>query len=398
MSDYNLFSNYSLSGTGEYLKEIEKYVLELNQTLEIMPFHIIDQVITVLHEARMTGKQVFIMGNGGSAATASHFVADLAKNTRVNGFPGFRVFGLTDNMPVFSALANDEGYENVFSGQLGNFLNPRDVVIAISGSGNSMNVVKAIEFANQKGAQTIGFTGFDGGKLGKLTRININIANNKIQQVEDAHMALVHIISDALRDTAIRMNPNEFKSRDISEKNSGSPAHSSEGDNKREINNLMDQINFISRQMANSLNLHELLPKILSLTLDMVGAISGSILVLDESGEIIDGALVYSGEEQQVSKEYLREIKDNGLAEWVIKNRQSALVSSTREDIRWLQRAWDQDNNSSRSALSVPLMSKDRVVGVLTLVHPQVDRFNIQDLALLTAVTVSISYSVSSSF
>ena len=397
MSDYNLFSNYSLSGSGEYLKEIEKYVSELNQTLEIMPFHIIDQVITVLHEARLTGKQIFIMGNGGSAATASHFVADLAKNTRVNGLPGFRVFGLTDNMPIFSALANDEGYENVFSGQLGNLLNPRDVVLAISGSGNSMNVVKAIEFANQKGAQTIGFTGFDGGKLGKIARININIANNKIQQVEDAHMALVHIISDALRDTAIRLSQKGFESRDFSDKETPSIKHQHEPYNKREINNLMEQINFVSRQMANSLNLHELLPKILSLTLDMVGALSGSILVLDDCGEVVDGAMVYSGEEQQVSKEYLREIKDNGLAEWVIKNRQSALVSSTREDIRWLQRASDQENKKSRSALSVPLMSKDRVVGVLTLVHPQVDRFNIQDLALLTAVTVSISYSVSSS-
>ena len=101
-------------------------------------------VITTLQRARMQGKQVFVMGNDGSATTASHFVCDLAKNTRREGLPHFWVIGLTDNMAIFSAYANDEGYENVFTQQLANLVNPGDIAIGISASGNSKNVINAL--------------------------------------------------------------------------------------------------------------------------------------------------------------------------------------------------------------------------------------------------------------
>ena len=112
------------------------YIDELKETLDNLSEETIEQVLDVLHEARLDNQQVFILGNGGSASTASHFVCDLGKNTRVKGTPNFRVMGLTDNMAMFSALANDEGYESVFAQQLANHVQPGDVVIGISTSGN----------------------------------------------------------------------------------------------------------------------------------------------------------------------------------------------------------------------------------------------------------------------
>ncbi|HSG43887.1 MAG TPA: SIS domain-containing protein, partial [Anaerolineales bacterium] len=153
-----------------------------------------------LQRARMQGNQVFIMGNGGSASTASHFVCDLAKNTRYDGLPHFRAIGLADNMEIFSAYANDEGYENVFSQQLINLVKPDDVVIGISTSGNSMNVFNAIEEARKHNAATIGFTGFDGGRLGQLLDIHIHVDSKIIEHVEDIHLILEHMIVRTIKD------------------------------------------------------------------------------------------------------------------------------------------------------------------------------------------------------
>jgi len=140
------------------------------------------------------------MGNGGSASTASHFVCDLAKNTRRDGLPHYRVIGLTDNMAIFSAYANDEGYENVFAQQLANLILPGDIVIGISASGNSPNVINAIHEAKRHQVTTIGFTGFDGGRLGPLVDINIHVKSNVIEHVEDIHLMLEHMIVKAIKD------------------------------------------------------------------------------------------------------------------------------------------------------------------------------------------------------
>ncbi|MEJ2353501.1 MAG: SIS domain-containing protein, partial [Anaerolineales bacterium] len=126
-----------------------RYISDLQLTLSRLPIDLIEQVISILHAARLSNRRVFVMGNGGSASTASHFACDLGKNTRRKGWPNFQVLGLTDNMAVFSALANDEGYENVFAQQLASFVQPDDVVIGISTSGNSANVVNAIKLANR---------------------------------------------------------------------------------------------------------------------------------------------------------------------------------------------------------------------------------------------------------
>lgn len=182
------------------MKQIQNYISILQETLDCLPVQLIADVIDVLQQARVQGNQVFIMGNGGSASTASHFVCDLAKNTRHEGFPHFRVIGLTDNMALFSAYANDEGYENVFSQQLANLIKPGDVVIGISASGNSKNVINAMEEAQKYDVTTVGFTGFDGGRLGQMVNINIHVKSNIIEHVEDIHLILEHIIVKTIKD------------------------------------------------------------------------------------------------------------------------------------------------------------------------------------------------------
>ena len=176
-----------------------RYVEEIKEALGRLPWGEIERVVEVLHEARVNDRQVFIMGNGGSAATASHFACDLGKGTLMPGRPRFRVIALTDNMPLFSALANDFGYDRVFVEQLASLVRPEDVVVGISGSGNSANVLNAIFFARQVGAATIGLTGFDGGRLKELVDVCVVVPNGCMEQVEDLHLLLEHLICTQLR-------------------------------------------------------------------------------------------------------------------------------------------------------------------------------------------------------
>ncbi len=182
------------------MQRVINYVTTLQETINQLPKQQIIQVMELLHSARLAGKQIFIMGNGGSASTATHFVCDLAKNTRKDGWPHFKVIGLSDNMALFSAFANDEGYENVFAQQLANLVMPEDIVIAISASGNSKNVLNAVSLAKAANAVTIGFTGFDGGQLCSMVDINIHVNSNIIEHVEDIHLILEHMIVKSLRD------------------------------------------------------------------------------------------------------------------------------------------------------------------------------------------------------
>ncbi|MFZ6028844.1 MAG: SIS domain-containing protein [Chloroflexota bacterium] len=174
--------------------QIGSYITTLQRTLDDLPVEKIESLAQLLQAARLEGKRVFIMGNGGSAATASHFVCDLAKNTRMKGWPDFKVLGLTDNMAIFSAYANDEGYENAFAQQLASLIQPGDLVIGISASGNSPNVLKAMETARQYEALTIGFTGFNGGKLRQMVDFGIHIDSDIIEHVEDIHLMLEHMV------------------------------------------------------------------------------------------------------------------------------------------------------------------------------------------------------------
>lgn len=185
------------------MKQISLYISVLQETMNRLSVETIGRVVDILREARVSGRQVFIMGNGGSASTASHFVCDLAKNTRRDDLPHFRVIGLTDNMAMFSAYANDEGYEHVFEAQLANLIDPGDIVIGISASGNSKNVLNAVVLAKQHGAATIGFTGFDGGRLRTLVDTNIHVESNVIEHVEDIHLMLEHMIVKTLKENLV---------------------------------------------------------------------------------------------------------------------------------------------------------------------------------------------------
>jgi D-sedoheptulose 7-phosphate isomerase len=179
--------------------QFKQYTAEIKQTLDRLPWQEIQRVVDILRVAWLTDKQVFIMGNGGSAATASHMACDLGKNTVVAGVPRLRVMSLNDNMAHFSAYANDNGYDQVFAEQLSNYVNAGDVVIAISTSGNSPNVLRAIERAQEYGAITVGWCGYQGGRLAQIVDIPVIIPSNNIEQIEDIHLMLEHMVTVALR-------------------------------------------------------------------------------------------------------------------------------------------------------------------------------------------------------
>lgn len=178
---------------------VRTYFTQLQEVIANLPADLVDQVVALLLESAQQGKKVLIFGNGGSASTASHFACDLAKNTQVPGAPQFRVMGLTDNMALMTAWANDTSYDNVFAAQLSPLVEAGDVVIGISCSGNSGNVVKAMELARQRGAITIGFTGDDGGKLKQMVDVCLLVPSPRIEQQEDAHLILEHCICAAVR-------------------------------------------------------------------------------------------------------------------------------------------------------------------------------------------------------
>lgn len=180
---------------------VENYLRELKETLDKLPSPQLERIKDILLGAYREDKKVFIMGNGGSAATASHFACDLAKGTAGNddARKRFKVIALTDSLPIITAWANDTAYENIFLEQLRNLLDAGDVVIAISASGNSGNILKAVEYANTQKALTIGFTGFRGGRLGGIVQECLTVPSDSMEQIEDVHLILEHILCSWLR-------------------------------------------------------------------------------------------------------------------------------------------------------------------------------------------------------
>lgn len=177
---------------------LDHYLNEITLALQKLDRRAVWAVIEELMSAWRERRQVFLMGNGGSAALASHMANDLCKTSIVDGQPRLRAIALTDNVPLLTAWANDAGYENVFSEQLYNLCQPGDVVIAISCSGNSSNVLKALQTARELHARTIGFTGDIGGKLKDLVDICVFAPTKKIWPQEDVHLILDHMISSLL--------------------------------------------------------------------------------------------------------------------------------------------------------------------------------------------------------
>lgn len=178
----------------------EGYLIGVSAIVKKLEIKQIARITEIIFQAYKNDKQIFIMGNGGSAATASHFCNDLAKTTQVDGKKGFRAIPLTDNVSLMTAWGNDTGYENIFYGQLYNLLNQDDIVIGISGGGNSPNVLKAMELAKERSATRIGLVGFQGGKLKSMVDECIIVPSDNHQFIEDIHMVLVHLIVSVLRE------------------------------------------------------------------------------------------------------------------------------------------------------------------------------------------------------
>ncbi|MFC1952754.1 SIS domain-containing protein [Chloroflexota bacterium] len=178
-----------LSDTKNILGSIEKDLIEKT-----------DRLASIMVSARENKNMVFFMGNGGSASTASHVAQDLAKCTITEELPRFRATALTDNIPSMLAWANDTSFEEIFVEQLKNLMEPGDIIIGISGSGNSMNVFKAIEYANRNGGITVGISGYDGGKLLQSAQENIHVPSHDMQKVEDIHVIILHLLISVLRD------------------------------------------------------------------------------------------------------------------------------------------------------------------------------------------------------
>ena len=176
-----------------------QYIADLQLVLEKLAREDLGQVESILLRARADGRMIFIIGNGGSAATASHMANDLNKGASVPGQPRFRALALTDNVPLITAWANDTRYENVFVEQLANFFQSGDVLLAISGSGNSPNIITAVEWARREGAVTIGLTGGTGGRLKGLVDCCLVVPSSSMEQIEDMHLVLAHALCVGLR-------------------------------------------------------------------------------------------------------------------------------------------------------------------------------------------------------
>lgn len=159
----------------------------------------IAKIANALENGERKGRQVFVIGNGGSAATASHIATDWSKTAERKGKRLLRCLSLADNVPFMTAIANDLGYEEVFVRQLENYLRRGDIVVMISGSGNSPNVVKAAKFAKKKGALTVGMTGFTGGRLRRLVDICLHVESDQYGVIEDLHMAAGSILAFYLK-------------------------------------------------------------------------------------------------------------------------------------------------------------------------------------------------------
>ncbi|MDE6531417.1 MAG: SIS domain-containing protein [Lachnospiraceae bacterium] len=178
----------------DYREEIKNYIRIEIEVLEKMDVEAINDTLNLLHDTLQKEGSIYIFGNGGSSATASHFQNDFNKGISEHMLKKFRFQCLNDNMATVMAIANDISFDEVFRFQLTGRLKPDDIVIAISGSGNSKNVLNAVEYAREQNCKVIGLTGFDGGELKKLSDISLHVPVNSMQITEDLHMVLDHLM------------------------------------------------------------------------------------------------------------------------------------------------------------------------------------------------------------
>jgi D-sedoheptulose 7-phosphate isomerase len=173
----------------------EQYKAALLEAIDRIDIAQVERAIQWFRETRDASRNIFVCGNGGSSSTAAHFTCDMVKGASYNREPRFRIMALADSIATLTAYSNDLSYDCVFVEQLKNFARPGDLVMCISGSGNSPNVLRAMEWANSAGCRTIALTGRDGGKLGPMAQLNIQVGVPHMGRIEDAHMIVCHMIA-----------------------------------------------------------------------------------------------------------------------------------------------------------------------------------------------------------
>ncbi len=182
---------------------IRPYFDDVHDVCMQMSLDVVDVLVQALRKATLDEKHIFIFGNGGSGANASHFCEELATGGGAHQTDSpikwkVKAISLTDNVPFITAVANDEGYDRIFESQLANLASATDLSIALSGSGNSPNVLRATEYANKLGLFTIGLTGFDGGELAKIVALNVHVPSSEMGIVESVHLMITHYVVSAL--------------------------------------------------------------------------------------------------------------------------------------------------------------------------------------------------------
>jgi D-sedoheptulose 7-phosphate isomerase len=185
----------------------EQYRAELLKAIDTIDLSKVHEAIDIFTQARDAGHSIFVCGNGGSASSASHFVTDMVKGASYNREKRFRIMSLVDSLPTLTAYSNDVAYDCVFVEQLQNFAKAGDVVMAFSGSGNSPNVLRAVEYGNSIGCRTIALTGRDGGQLGSLAQLNIQVSHPHMGRIEDGHLIVMHMICYYFMDVEGRCSP-----------------------------------------------------------------------------------------------------------------------------------------------------------------------------------------------
>jgi len=185
---------------------LNSYFEDVVQTIGRMPIATMEKIVTALMEAYESSRTIYLFGNGGSAALASHFACDLGKGASNGSSKRFQALAFTDNVPMMTAWANDARYEDIFAEQLINFVRRDDITFAISGSGNSPNVLKALKVAREAGAFTIGLTGFQGGDMKDLCDLCLTVPSDNMQIIEDLHLSITHAVFTVLRAKISRPN------------------------------------------------------------------------------------------------------------------------------------------------------------------------------------------------
>lgn len=199
-------SNKTATAAGP-LSTAAEYFASLQTVLAQVDLKVIDQITQAIWQNYEQGGTLYIFGNGGSAALASHLACDFGKGTVTAGRQRFRTISLSDNVPLMTALANDLAYEDIFSEQLADLAKKGDAVLAISGSGNSPNVVKGLEMARKMGLRTLGVTGYSGGRVKPLSDLCFVVPSDNMQHIEDIHLAATHAIFRAIRHRMVQSLP-----------------------------------------------------------------------------------------------------------------------------------------------------------------------------------------------